>query len=211
MPVWNDKMAGHQAARGQVSVDSVFTWSLLHCSAYQFCSSNVWVLQHHSIHAFDMGTIIVFVYLWLQFKWNQLSSNSCRHTSCIHKGLNAAKWPDLLTSKTICFQYTGIPLDILHWNHTGWFYHPVVFQWQSSAHLHNWNTLEDHWKTTRRPLEVHWQPTIPSPVAFQCTLGSKFQSHWIATVLPLHYHIYEAGSNHHMKLNFKDLYTSAKA
>ena len=54
-------------------------------------------------------------------------------------------------------------------------------QWRSSVNLHNWNTLEDHWKTTRRPLEAHWL----SPVAFQCTLGSKFQVHWIATWRPL--------------------------
>ena len=40
-----------------------------------------------------------FVYLGLQFKWNQLSSNKSRHNSCIHKGLYEGKWPDLLTSK----------------------------------------------------------------------------------------------------------------
>ena len=60
-----------------------------------------------------------------------------------------------------------------HWNHTGWCYHPVVFQWRSSVNLHNW--------TTGRPLEAHWL----SPVAFQCTLASKFQAHWIATGRPL--------------------------
>ena len=38
MPVWNDKMAGHQPASGQVSVNSAFTWSLLLFSGYQFCS-----------------------------------------------------------------------------------------------------------------------------------------------------------------------------
>ena len=61
-----------------------------------------------------------------------------------------------------------------HWNHTGWCLHPVVSQWRSSVNLHNWNTLEDHWKHTGI-----------SPVAFQCTLGSKFQAHWIATGRPL--------------------------
>ena len=75
-----------------------------------------------------------------------------------------------------------------HWNHTGWCLHPVVSQWQSSVHLHNWNTLEDHWKSTGRPLEDHWKHTGISPVAFQCTLGSKFQAHWIATGLPLEDH-----------------------
>ena len=42
-----------------------------------------------------------------------------------------------------------------------------------------------HWKTTGALLEAHWLPTILSPVAFQCTLGSKFQTHWIATGRPL--------------------------
>ena len=75
-----------------------------------------------------------------------------------------------------------------HWNHTGWCLHPVVFQWRSSVNLHNWNTLEDHWKATGKPLEDHWKHTGISPVAFQCTLGSKFQAHWIATGLPLEDH-----------------------
>ena len=75
-----------------------------------------------------------------------------------------------------------------HWNHTGWCLHPVVSQWRSSVNLHNWNTLEDHWKATGRPLEDHWKHTGISPVAFQCTLGSKFQAHWIATGLPLEDH-----------------------
>ena len=95
-------------------------------------------------------------------------------------------------------QYTGIPLDRphwkttgatstlgCHWNHTGWCLHPVVSQWRSSVNLHNWNTLEDHWKATGRPMEDHWKHTGISPVAFQCTLGSKFQAHWIATGRPL--------------------------
>ena len=60
MPAWNDKMAGHQAARGQVSVNSALTWSLLLCNAYQFCCLNVLVLQHHSVHALDMTIVIVF-------------------------------------------------------------------------------------------------------------------------------------------------------
>ena len=154
MPVWNDKMTGHQAARGQVSVNSAFTWSLLLSNAYQYCS-NVWVLQHHSVHASNLGTIIVFVYFGLQYQWNQLSWNNSRHTSCIHNGLHAGKWPDLQTRRS---QYTGIPLDRLYMNHTGWCYRLVVFQWQSSVNLHNWNTLEDHWRTTSTP-GCHWNHT----------------------------------------------------
>ena len=99
MPVWNDKIAGQQAARGQVSVNSAFTWSLLLSNAYQFCSSNVWVLQHHFVHALDMSTIIIFVYLGLQYKWNRLSSNNSRHTSCIHKRLHAGKWPQIYVDR----------------------------------------------------------------------------------------------------------------
>ena len=50
--------------------------------------------------------------------------------------------------------------------------------------------MEDHWsqRYTGRPLEAHWLPTILYPVAFQCTLGSKFQARWIATGLPLEDH-----------------------
>ena len=69
MPVWNDKMAGQETANGQVFINSALTWSLLLCNAYQFCSSNVWVLQYHCVHTWDMSTIIVFVYLELQFQY----------------------------------------------------------------------------------------------------------------------------------------------
>ena len=37
-PIWNDKMAGHKSASAQVSVNATFTWSLLICNGYQFCS-----------------------------------------------------------------------------------------------------------------------------------------------------------------------------
>ena len=40
-----------------------------------------------------------FVYLGLQVKWNLFSSNNSHHTSCIHKGSHAGKWPDLIRSK----------------------------------------------------------------------------------------------------------------
>ena len=182
MPVWNDKMVAHQAASGQVTVNSAFTWSLLFCNAYQFCSSNVWVLQHHSVHALDMITITVFVYLGLKFIWNQLSSNNSRHTSCIHEGLKSAYLKQLspyqlYTWGVACWEVTW-PNNLQtlgqHWKHTGWCYCPVVFQWQSRAHhLHNWNTPEDHrsHKNTGMPLEQHWLMLAPSgvPVAiFQC-------------------------------------------
>ena len=95
---------------------------------------------------------------------------------------------NLYNIQTRCSQYTGIPLDRLHWNshwssigtpvllcllrthmkttgaistlgchwnHTSWCYHPVLFQWQSSINLHNWNTLEDHWKQTGNTLATN--------------------------------------------------------
>ena len=92
MPILHDRMAGHQAANGQVSVNPAFTWSLLLCSAYQFWSPNAWVLQHQRMRLKNMSTILVFVYLGLQFKRNQFSSNICRHTSFKHK-CDLACWP----------------------------------------------------------------------------------------------------------------------
>ena len=59
-----------------------FSWSSLLRNPHQFCSSNVWVIQHQSLYASDMNTITVFCVLGLQFKWNQNGSNSSRHTSC---------------------------------------------------------------------------------------------------------------------------------
>ena len=47
----------------------------------------------------DMSTVIVFVYLGLQVKWNESSSNNSHHTSSMHKGLHDGKWPDLMTSQ----------------------------------------------------------------------------------------------------------------
>ena len=43
----------------------------------------------------------------------------------------------------------------------------MVSQWQSSVSLHNWNTLEDHWKATGKPLEDHWKHTGYQQFLFQ--------------------------------------------
>ena len=159
MSVWNDKMTGHQAGNGQVYVNSGFNWSLLVSNACQFSSSNVWVLQHHCVHALDMSTIIIFLYLGFQYKWNQLCANNSCHTSGIQKGLHAGKWPDLMTwwppNQTL--QYTGMPLNRLHCNHTGWCYRPVVFQWQSRLNC----IIGTPWKTTgaTSTLGCHWNQT----------------------------------------------------
>ena len=130
----------------------------------------MWVLQHHSAHAFDMRTTVMFVYLGLQVKLNQFNSNNSHHTSCKHKGLHAGKWPDLLTSKpdyvsSLGYHWTddiGRPLEpLIHWYATG---------------------------TTLADASIQWLPTVLFSVASQRTLGSKFQAHWIATRLPLNYH-----------------------
>ena len=141
----------------------------------------MWVLQHYSVHAFDMSTIIfVFLYLGLQVKWNLFSSNNSHHTSCIHKGSHAGKWPDLMTSKpdyvsTLGYHWTfhtGRPLEPqVHWNAAGTTLADAGTQWCSSVNLHNWNTLEDHWshKYIGVPLEPPWLMLAPSgvPVAIQ--------------------------------------------
>ena len=50
MPVWNDKMAGHEAASGQVSVNSAFTWNLLLSNAHRFRSSNEYFIISLCMH-----------------------------------------------------------------------------------------------------------------------------------------------------------------
>ena len=157
----------------------------------------MWVLQHHPVHAFDMSTIIVFMYLGLQVKWNQLSSINSHHTRCIHEGLHAGKWPDLMTSKpdyvsTMGYHWThhtGRPLEPReHWDATGTTLADASTQRCPSGDPVLIFIIGTHWNTTGSTLETHWLPTILSPVAFQCTLGSKFQAHRIATGLPLEYH-----------------------
>ena len=150
-------MTGQQAGSGQVSVNSAFTWSLLLSNAYQFCSSNVWVFQHHSVHALHMSTIIVFVCLGLQYKWNQLSPNSFRYTSCIHKGLHAGKWPDLMTSKPDAPSTLGY-----HWTDcTGTTLADAIAQWSSSGNPVLICITGTHWKTTgaTSTLGCHWNHT----------------------------------------------------
>ena len=86
--------------------------------------------------------------------------------------------------QTRCCQYTWMPLDRLHWNHTGWCYHPVVIQWQSGAYVYNWNTLEDDrsHKYTGMPLEpyIWWcQQSVVSQwqSSGNCIIGT----HWKTT------------------------------
>ena len=170
MPVWIDKMAGHQLASGQVSAYSAFTWSLLLCNGYQFCSQHMWVLQHHSAHVFDMSIIILFVYLRLQFTWNRLSSNNSHRTSCIHKGSHAGKWPDPMTSKpdsvsTLGYHWTdhtGRPRELqVHWDATGTTLADASTQWCSSGDPVLIYIIGKHRKTTgaTSTLGCHWNQT----------------------------------------------------
>ena len=128
----------------------------------------MWVLQHHAVHAFDMSTIIVFVYLELQVKWNQLYSNNSHHTSCKHKGSHAGKWPDLMTSKSDSFStlgyhwtdHAGRPLEPqVHWDATGTTLADASTQWCSSGDPVLICIIGTHWKTTGKLLEAHWKHT----------------------------------------------------
>ena len=128
----------------------------------------MWVLQHYSAHAFDMSTIIVFVYLGLQVKWNQFSSNNSHHTSCVHKGSHAGKWPDLMTYKPDSVttlgchwtDHTGRPLEPqVHWDATGTTLADASTQWCSSGDPVLICIIGTHWKTIGNPLEDHWKHT----------------------------------------------------
>ena len=170
MPDWNDKIAEQQPANGQVSVNAAFTWSLLLCNGYQFYSWNMWVLQHHSVHAFDISIIIVFLYLGWQFKWNQFSSNNSHYTSCTHNGLHAGKWPDPMTSKpdsvsTLGYHWTNHterPLETqVHWGAIGTTLADDSTQWCPSGDPVFMCIIGTHWKTTgaTSTLGCHWNHT----------------------------------------------------
>ena len=194
MPVWNDKMTGPQAASGQVSAIPAFTWSLLLSDAYEFCFSNMWILQHHSMHALDTSSIILFVYLRFQFKWNQLSSNNSRHSRCIHRDLQAGKWPDLITSKPDALS----TLECHCTDCTGTILANTIAQWSSSANPVLICIIGTHWKTTgaRRTLGCHWNHTgwCQHPVVSQWQSSVNLHNwntlhhHWMATGRPLEAH-----------------------
>ena len=82
-PVYTVWSSAHWSATGMLLVDPVYTGMQLDDPA-STCR----------VH----WDTIVFVYLELKFKWNQQSSHSIRHSSCIHTGLHAGQWPDLMTT-----------------------------------------------------------------------------------------------------------------
>ena len=164
-------------------------WSLLLCNAYQFCSWNVWVLQHHSVHALDICTVMVYVYLGLQFKWNQLSSNNSRHTSGIHKVLHAEKWPYLITSTPDAVSTLGY-----HWtDYTGTTLADAITQWSSSGNPVLICIIGTHWKTTETPLEDHCKTTGNTLAANNYFL-SYSSGIPVFTGLPLDCHCITTGS-----------------
>ena len=91
---------------------------------------------------------------------------------------------------------TGRPLEPqVHWDTTGKTLADAMTQWCPSGDPVLICIIGTHWKTTGKPLEDHWKTTGStlatnnfSPVAFQCTLGSKFEAHRVATGLPLEDH-----------------------
>ena len=107
------------------------------------------------------------VYLGLQVIWNQFSSNRSHHTSCIHNGSHAGKWPYLMTSKsdsvsTLGYHWTdhtGRPLEPkVHWDATGTTLADASTQWCFSGDPVLICIIGTHWKTTGAPrtLGSHW-------------------------------------------------------
>ena len=131
----------------------------------------VLLLTHVStstLHAFDMSTTIVFVYLGLQVNWNQFSSNNSHHTSWIHKGSHAGKWPDLMTSKpdsvsTLGYHWTDHtrkPLEPqVHWDTTGTTLADASTECFPIGDPVLICIIGTHWMTTGKPLENHWKTT----------------------------------------------------
>ena len=193
-------------------------WLLAYCSldiASCICKTETGIIKTKHVNEVSTSTSpcaslwfehqYSLVHLGLQVKWNQFSSNNSHHTSCIHKGLHAGKWPDLMTPKTDSVSTLGY-----HWtDHTGRPLEPHVHCDATGTTLADASTqrcsngdpvliciIGTHWNPTGRSLEDHWEHTgntlatkkYFSPVAFQYTLEFKFQAHWIATGLPLNYH-----------------------
>ena len=142
----------------------------VYCSAMDASSAlNICeYLNTTTMHAFDLSTIIIFVYLGLQVKWNPFSSNNSHHTGCIHKGSHPGKWPDLMTSKpdsssTLGYQWTyhtGRPLEPqVHWDATGTTLADASTQWCPSGDPVLICINGTHWKNTGKPLEDHWKHT----------------------------------------------------
>ena len=154
MRVWNYKMAGHQRTSGQVSLYLDFT-------ALQWMP--VLLLTHPSNSTSPCACI------WYKHQ-TKFSSNKSHHSSCIHKGLHAGKWPDLMTSKTDPVStlwyhwtdHTGRPLEPqVYWDATGTTLADASTKWCSSGDPVLICIIGTHWKTTGATCTVacHWNHT----------------------------------------------------
>ena len=109
-PFCYNNMVVQQAASGQVSVNSALSWSVLFCIAYQFCGSNMWVLQHYSVLFRVVGVRLVVV-------------DACVNPSCLfsypckmsrtYAGLyNALSLQDPVTERVLSCTMDGVSW---HW------------------------------------------------------------------------------------------------
>ena len=100
--------------------DCNVSWNLLICNAYQFCSSNLWVLQHHSV-----------------FFWNE------HHYRYYVFRVRIFGKPELICLIGIQWETTGTTSTLgCHCNHTGWWWsngNPVVIC------IIGTHCREDHW------------------------------------------------------------------
>ena len=140
-----------------------------------------------------MSTIMIFVYLGLQFKWSQFSSNNSHHTGCIHKGLHPGKWPDLMTAKPDSVRTQGYhwtdhterPLKPkVHLDATGTTLADASIQWCPSGDPVLICIIGTHWNTNGRPLEDHWKRTGYQQFFLQWH-PSVLDCRWITTGIPL--------------------------
>ena len=161
-----------------------FTWSLLLCNGYQFCSSNVWILQHHSVHALDMRIIIV-LYIW------GCSSNdiSLAQTTLVIpvvyiRGCLLGKWPDLMISKPDSVSTLGYHLA----EYIVATLADAIIQWCPSGNPVLMCINGTHWKTTGRPLEDHWKHTGYQQFLLQWHSSVHWGLNSRQTGLPLDYH-----------------------
>ena len=150
-----------------------------------------------------LSTTILFVYLGWQFKWNQFSSNNSHHTSTIHNGSHAGKWPDPMTSKpdsvsTLGYHWTdhtGRPLEPqVHWDATETTLADASLQWCPSGDPVLICIIGTHWNTTGRPLKAHWKRTGYQQFFLQWHYDVRWSLDSRNTGLPLEYHWITTGS-----------------
>ena len=142
----------------------------VYCSALDTSSAlNTWEYFNITLcMPLNWASLYFFVYLGLQIKWNQSSSNNFKNTGCIHKGSHAGKWPDLITSKpdsvsTLGYHWTdhtGRPLEPqVHWDATGTTLADAGTQWCPNGDPVLICIIGTHWKTTGKSLKYHLKHT----------------------------------------------------